>query len=455
MNSSQEVLPAFHLQTFGQFLLVHAASGTAVPVPAGKAQALFAVMALAKKPILREWLANFLWPESSVTTGRFNLRHTFFHLRRLCGDALFMHSRDQIGINTVLLGLDVTTLSIAAEKFKTETLDLSVIEEILATCSSEFLTDFQVAGCDDLTIWLEEHRKIFCCQQVSLLEDMAERRQSEGRLDLGIRHARRLKELTPYDDGACRRLMQMLIDAGSPLAAFAEFTLFAALLRLHIGAEPQEKTVKLAALSHLGTETKVARIDRSGPVSRQLIHKRAMPAHRESRIVVALYGEVIAHFAEDPVRDMRAPSDEDPNAQMEKIFDAVTLEHGGIPVRSGMGGVLAYFECVAAPMEATMMAIAAGLATCTRLSSAGLSARIGAHAGYTVCDGKRHDIFNSMARISQRICLVADEGEFVVSEALQQVDARYHLTALGEKSFRGLSKPYTIFRVRCSTPVLM
>jgi len=101
----------FHLKTFGNFALTEAATGTRLPIPAGKAQALLTYLALNQEPATREWLADFLWPELPADAGRFNLRHTFFHLRRVCGDALFHQNRQQIGIARGRLTVDALRLS--------------------------------------------------------------------------------------------------------------------------------------------------------------------------------------------------------------------------------------------------------------------------------------------------------------------------------------------------------
>ncbi|WP_025916429.1 AAA family ATPase [Herminiimonas sp. CN] len=434
----------FHLKTFGNFALTEAATGTRLPIPAGKAQALLTYLALHQEPATREWLADFLWPELPADAGRFNLRHTFFHLRRLCGDALFHQNRHQIGIARGRLRVDALLLLGMTRTDMNNAIDLAACEALIEACQESFLPGFWLPDCDDFETWLDHTRQSLLRQQVSLLETLAEQRVLDGHPELGIHHARRLTHLMPYDDGARRRLMRYLIDTRCTTAALAEFEHFAALLAREIGAQPEEETRRLS---------QTARTAATAGQATMPANEKKMPQEKEWRIATALYcerAETCDGSATHPA-EYDAMEDGYPES-VTAAFQLVVTEHGGLVIPAPSGGLLAYFGYPVALERAPAAAITAGLALSAAFAGSGLQFRFGAHLGRTLCDQERPDISGEMARVVQRICLVAEPGQLVVNATLPEAQSRFHMVSLGSHVFRGLSRTFHLYRVERGAP---
>ncbi|NMM28802.1 MAG: AAA family ATPase [Glaciimonas sp.] len=429
----------YHLTTFGNFALTEAATGTQLSIPAGKTRALLTYLALNQEPAPREWLADFLWPELPADAGRFNLRHTFFHLRRLCGDALFHQNRHQIGIARGRLSVDALMLLGMMRTDMHNAVDVTACEAVIEACQERFLPGFWLPDCDDFEAWLDHIRQSLLRQQVSLLETLAEQRVIDGHLELGIHHARHLTHLMPYDDGARRRLMRYLINARRTTAAQMEFEHFAALLAREIGAQPEQETLRLSQTARTETTTTAAR-----PATVPANEKK-MPAEREWRITTALYCEraevSVAHPTEYDAGENGYPE------SVASIFQLVVTTHGGLVIPTPSGGLLAYFGYPIALESAPTAAITAGLALLAACADSGLQFRLGAHLGRTLCDQARPDISGEMARVAQRICLVAESGQFAVNTDLWGAQNSFHMVSLGSHIFRGLSRTFQIYRV--------
>lgn len=438
-------MPAlFHLKTFGNFLLTEATTGARMPIPAGKTQALLAYLALNQEPATREWLANFLWPELPADAGRFNLRHTFFHLRRLCGDALFHQNRHQIGIAPDCLVVDALMLLAMTRAGMNSAIDVAACEALIETCQESFLHGFWLPDCDDFEAWLNHTRQSLLRQLTSLLETLAERRVIDGHLEPGIHHARRLTQLMPYDDGARRRLMRYLIHARRTTAALAEFEHFSALLAREIGAQPEPETLGMAQMARTATMANQA----TAPAN-----EKPRPQEREWRITTALYCERIETC--DGSATCSAEHDAAEDGYPESIiamFRSVVAEHGGTSIAPLSGGLLAYFGYPLALDGAPAAAITAGLALLAAFAGSGLQFRLGAHMGRTLCDRERSDISGEVARVAQRICLVAESGQFVVNTNLRITQNRFHMVPLGGHVFRGLSRTFQLYRVEGDAP---
>jgi DNA-binding SARP family transcriptional activator/tetratricopeptide (TPR) repeat protein len=433
----------FHLKTFGNFALTEAATGTRLPIPAGKAQALLTYLALNQEPATREWLADFLWPELPADAGRFNLRHTFFHLRRVCGDALFHQNRQQIGIARGRLTVDALRLSAMTRPDMNTAIGVAACEAVTEACQESFLPGFWLPDCDAFEAWLDHTRQSLLRQLASLLETLAEQRVIDGHLEMAIHHARRLMHLMPYDDGACRRLMRYLIDARRTTAALAEFEHFSALLAREIGVQPEVETLRLAQMARTTTAAGQATIS---------LEKKKIPWEREWRITTALYCERAETCAGSVYPSEDDALEEGYPESITSKFKLVVAEHGGRIIPAPSGGLLAYFGYPIALESAPTAAITAGLALLAAFAGSDVQFRLGAHLGRTLCDRERPDISGEMARVAQRICLVAESGQFVVNTNLREAQNRFHMVALGSHVFRGLSRTFQLYRVERGAP---
>ncbi|MEN6585144.1 MAG: BTAD domain-containing putative transcriptional regulator, partial [Sulfuricella sp.] len=394
-------------------------------VPAGKSRALLVYLTLTSQIVRRERLADLIWPDLPAEAGRFNLRHALFHLRRLCNPAcgtkdLLRLDRDHVSLTPGVVEVDASLLLTSGTN----------VEAML--CQGDFMADFHLPGCDEFEEWLVSMRERVRLAQVGGLDVLSKRCETMGDIDAAIVHARQLTDITPYSDEARQRLMRLLAAAGRRQTVIAEFECFSSLLMRDLGVYPQEETLRLAR--ELSVEDPDLAVPAVAPKER-----RSTP-RRERRSATVLYCELANPPAADESVDYKA--------EAEKLFASVMEKHQGTVLRSPRWGMLAYFGYPLALEAAPTRAVCAALAASEAFTAAGMPVRCGLHLGFMVCDALFPDLTGEMAEIAQRLCLVGEHGEIIISSELNgAVAGRFATVPLGERQFRGLGRPFQLARV--------
>ncbi len=215
-----------------------------------KDRALLAYLVVeADRPHSRDSLAALLWPETTDSNARSNLRFTLSSLRRSIGDKdidppYLVITSDSIQFNLASAAwVDVHQLKRGL--IQGQLFDASRAEAALQYFRGPFLAGFALAGCSEFEDWLFVQREQINRQVMEVLGRLVsyyEYRHDYGRaLEFGWRQV----ELEPWDEVAQRQLMRLLVFNGQRAEALAHSETLRNILREELDVEPEPETVHL------------------------------------------------------------------------------------------------------------------------------------------------------------------------------------------------------------------
>jgi DNA-binding SARP family transcriptional activator/TolB-like protein/Tfp pilus assembly protein PilF len=187
----------------------------------------------------RDQVAALLWPEDDEEHARGSLRQAVRFLRRELGhDVVVSRGDEEIGIDAAHLGCDAVAFEAAVASRD--------IERGVALYRGDLLPGFHVDGvAADFEEWLDQYRARLRRAASALLGELAERRFASGQQTDAIACAHRAVELSRDDEGAHRRLIALLDQAGDRAGAIAAYEALARRLRTEYAALPSAETQAL------------------------------------------------------------------------------------------------------------------------------------------------------------------------------------------------------------------
>ena len=233
-----------------------------------KALALLCYLAVEGGKHSRRELAELLWPQSDERHARTDLRSALAKLRKSLGkdrpreDAhedrggFLVVDGALLGIETQQIELDLKALEAAVRLVRTETSSLppggrsaadaapgrrELIGRLrgdLKLYRGEFMEDFALEDAPEFELWVEAERtrwrRVFgeLCERLSRLEIEA------GHPDVAIETARVWVRHAPLEEGAHRRLMELLSSAGESEEALMVYEDFRETLGRELDGEP-------------------------------------------------------------------------------------------------------------------------------------------------------------------------------------------------------------------------
>ena len=237
--------------------------------------ALLCYLAAEGKRYPREKLAELLWPRSDRRHARTDLRSTLSRLRKACGEgdgssegvALFAVEGDLLGVDPAAVELDLRTLEAAVSLTRSgafvPSLGISLgdgsandavghgdplarLEGTLGVYGGEFMEGFSLGDAPEFELWLETERVRWRALFGELCEDLSRLQAGAGRLEGAIGTARLWTRHAPLEEGAHRRLMELLSTAGDGEGALRAYEDFRGVLRRERGLEPSARLAELA-----------------------------------------------------------------------------------------------------------------------------------------------------------------------------------------------------------------
>lgn len=219
----------------------------------------------------REALAELLWPGHPEERARRNLSQALYSLRTVLGERLpgiappssppppsapplLLVTPETIQLNPAAgLWLDVaefTRLVEACDRHAHHRLETCPacqerLEQAAALYQGEFLAGFSLRDSpayEEWTLVLRERCRQSARRALAILAACHERQEH---IVEALQAARRLAELDPYDDEACRQLLRLLVASGQRSEALGRYESFRALLRTDLGLDPQPETADL------------------------------------------------------------------------------------------------------------------------------------------------------------------------------------------------------------------
>ncbi len=188
----------------------------------------------------RDTLLALFWPEADTERARTALRQAVYFLRRSLGETTIVSRGDGE------LGLEPGVVSCDAVEFEALA-DAGEPERALALCQGDLLPGFFVEDAPAFERWLEEERKRLRGRAAEAAWTLAERGERAGDADAAGRWARRAVELTPADEAALRRLMELLARLEDRAGALRSYDEFARRLEQEYEVTPAAETSALAA----------------------------------------------------------------------------------------------------------------------------------------------------------------------------------------------------------------
>jgi len=188
----------------------------------------------------RDTLVALLWPELDHTHARNALSQAVHTLRRALGhEALLARGEEELGVSEEGLRCDVREFERA--------LEAGQAERALELFRGGLLNGLHVSDVPEFERWLDEERERLrrrACEATQLLTD---REATAGNPVGAARWALRLTELSPFDETAVRRLVELLDGMGDRAGAVRAYEEFERRLGRDLELEPSSATQGLIA----------------------------------------------------------------------------------------------------------------------------------------------------------------------------------------------------------------
>ena len=233
-----------YVQLLGEF---HMAQGnrpvTGVKTP--RLQSLLAYLLLYHHaPQPRQNVAFQLWPDSSESQARTNLRKLLFQLRRaLPQEHLHITSREIQWNDAIPFRCDALELRRALETLsRAPDLPDEQRRQLLVTVADTY-TGQLLPACYDA--WIEPLRRELHRAVLEALDELIQLLCSRGELRTAIHYARRFLELDPLSEEAYRRLMRFYAASGDRASALAVYHQCTRMLQQELGVDPSPETEEL------------------------------------------------------------------------------------------------------------------------------------------------------------------------------------------------------------------
>lgn len=229
------------IQLLGNFRL-HVGNTLIDTINTPRLQALFAFLVLHHEaPQSRQRLAFQLWPDSSESQARTNLRKLFFQLQHALPDAehFFYADSQNIGWNAkAAFTLDVAHLQQQLAHLQQEPLDLAALRQVVALYQGELLPSCY----ED---WITPLRQQLHQAVMTALERLITLLENQRAYTAGIEYARRLLTFDPLEEKSYQRLMRLHALDGDYTGALRVYQDCVAMLQNELEVEPAAETQDL------------------------------------------------------------------------------------------------------------------------------------------------------------------------------------------------------------------
>lgn len=202
-----------------------------------KLLALLGYLAAARLPGFhrRDTLVAVFWPELDNAHARNALRQAVHSLREALGrDTLIARGEEELGLNETRASSDVREFDVA--------LATGQAEQALRLYRGGLLTGLHVPGVPEFERWLDEERECLRQRACDAAEVLSEAAEAAGRMIDAVRWARRATDLSPFNETALRRLLELLDREGDRAGAARTYGEFERRLVRDLEVEPSSET---------------------------------------------------------------------------------------------------------------------------------------------------------------------------------------------------------------------
>ena len=245
--------------------------------------ALLALLAVARKPVSREKITAYLWPESDTEQARHLLSVAVYELRKAIHDDLIVSTRDEIELNSHHMSNDAADFETALAAG-----ELARAVEIYA---GPFMDGFHINDAPEFERWMDGERDRLARAYAGALERLAQEYTTEGKNQEAVTVLRKLSAHDPYSGRVAAMLMSALESCGDRSGALQHARIHATLLKEEFGADPDPAVEALA--DRLRREPREATITWQPGEQKQHIEVIAQPWRKRSVILPAAITAVL------------------------------------------------------------------------------------------------------------------------------------------------------------------
>lgn len=208
-----------------------------------KNQALFYYLSTTQTTHSRLTLANLLWSDKNEKASRTSLRQAVYQLGKMLPDYIestretvtLPHSKD--------IHIDLNLFRPNSRQL--HKLSIKQVIQAVDQYQGDFLDGFFVDNATVFEEWLFETRNTFHSQAVQYLTYLITWAHQQRQVEIGIKYARKLIRLEPWDENGYRYLMYFLVWNGQINTALAEYQQCQQRLRQELDIEPANETTAL------------------------------------------------------------------------------------------------------------------------------------------------------------------------------------------------------------------
>jgi len=237
-------------------------SGEQLSVPTRKALALLAYLVVDGGAHTREELAGLLWPESSTSKSRAALRYTLSCLRAALFDG---HGSGHLVADKVLafdfrtagdVDVDLRAFLTAAaplQPSETRRTFVARLQHAASLWRGEFMEGFSIRDAPPFDEWVTRQTSDWRGRMESVLDQLSQTQTDEGLVRQGRETAERWVALSPLNERAHQRAIQLSLAAGDRAAALHAYATCREILRRELDVEPAPETEAIAHRARLAS----------------------------------------------------------------------------------------------------------------------------------------------------------------------------------------------------------
>lgn len=245
------------LQVLGRVRLHAGPQGTdSVALPA-KSMALLIYIAIERRPVRREVLADMFWGDTGDDGARANLRLALSKLRqRLPG--VIQADAESIGLDAgAVVYVDALQLLQVADTAGQQQ-GASVLGGAVARYCGPFLGDFQLRDCAAFDDWAGLQRQRIDRSAVVILRELVRLEQQARHLHNELQYLQLWAQIEPWNEEPHMSLLRLLARVGSTAAALDRYEACRLAMAEHLGSKPSAALVALAEDIRRGNVSPVA-----------------------------------------------------------------------------------------------------------------------------------------------------------------------------------------------------
>jgi DNA-binding SARP family transcriptional activator len=207
-----------------------------------KSRALLFYLAAHDKPLTREHLLAFFWPDSDRVSAQQVLRTTLHGLRQALGAALIADDNTLALSPDVDIDVRVFEATLAGRALQLPTANFQLLTSTLQLYRGDFLTGFTLNGSPEFEDWITEQQEHYRRLAVRGFIALANRHEQQRHYDDALEALNRALSFDPLQEDVQRSALRLHYLAGDRPGAIRRYEALRKLLDEEMGVPPMAET---------------------------------------------------------------------------------------------------------------------------------------------------------------------------------------------------------------------